>query len=119
MSSHIRARKHKANQLATLVTLAFPAAAMAQQAVTLPEVKVEAKAEPAAAEKPAVVATQQKPAALPTTSGLFDPPPPMPQPRFTPAPVSVATAEQPVSVETANDSGEADSEAAASEPRNG
>ena len=45
MSSHIRARKHKANQLATLVTLAFPAAALAQQAVTLPEVKVEAKAE--------------------------------------------------------------------------
>lgn len=45
MSSHIRARKHKANQLATLVTLAFPAAALAQQPVTLPEVKVEAKAE--------------------------------------------------------------------------
>lgn len=45
MSSHIRARKHKANQLATLVTLAFPAAALAQQAVTLPEVKVEAQAE--------------------------------------------------------------------------
>lgn len=45
MPSHIRARKHRANQLATLVTLAFPAAAMAQQAVTLPEVKVEAKAE--------------------------------------------------------------------------
>jgi catecholate siderophore receptor len=45
MSSHIRARKHKVNQLATLVTLAFPAAAMAQQAVTLPEVKVQAQAE--------------------------------------------------------------------------
>lgn len=45
MSSHIRARKHKANQLATLVTLAFPAAALAQQAVILPEVKVEAQAE--------------------------------------------------------------------------
>jgi catecholate siderophore receptor len=44
-SQHIRARKHKVNQLATLVTLAFPAAALAQQAVTLPEVKVEAKAE--------------------------------------------------------------------------
>lgn len=45
MSSHIRARKHKANQLATLVTLAFPAAAMAQEAVVLPEVKVEAQAD--------------------------------------------------------------------------
>ena len=46
MSSHIRARKHlKANQIATLVTLAFPAAAIAQQPILLPEVKVEAKAE--------------------------------------------------------------------------
>lgn len=45
MSSHIRVRKHKANQLATIVTLAFPAAALAQQTTTLPEVKVEAKAE--------------------------------------------------------------------------
>lgn len=45
MSSHIRVRKHKAKQLASLVTLAFPAAAFAQQAVTLPEVKVESKAD--------------------------------------------------------------------------
>ena len=45
MPSHIRVRKHKAKQLASLFTLAFPAASFAQQAVTLPEVKVESKAD--------------------------------------------------------------------------
>lgn len=45
MPAHIRARKHKANQFATLITLAFPATALAQQPVTLPEVKIEAKAD--------------------------------------------------------------------------
>jgi catecholate siderophore receptor len=45
MPSHIRARKHKANQFATLITLAFPATVLAQQPVTLPEVKIEAKAD--------------------------------------------------------------------------
>lgn len=48
MSSHIRARKHshtsRTKPLATLLTLAFPAAAMAQQAVTLPEVDVQGQA---------------------------------------------------------------------------
>ncbi|HTJ96932.1 MAG TPA: TonB-dependent siderophore receptor [Rhodocyclaceae bacterium] len=47
MSAHIRARKHlKASQLATLVALAIPAVAQAEEAsTTLPTVKVEAAAD--------------------------------------------------------------------------